>query len=52
MRNIKYLPNLVGLLKTTFLVLKKEVIQPHLPVGIPCYDFTPVISLTLGASLL
>ena len=30
----------------------KEVIQPHLPVGLPCYDFTPVISLTLGASLL
>ena len=30
----------------------KEVIQPHLPVGLPCYDFIPVISLTLGASLL
>jgi hypothetical protein len=28
----------------------KEVIQPHLPVGLPCYDFIPVISLTLGAS--
>ena len=33
-----------------FLVLKKEVIQPHLPVGLPCYDFIPVISLTFGAS--
>ena len=33
-------------------VLKKEVIQPHLPVGLPCYDFIPVIGLTLGASLL
>ena len=21
----------------------KEVIQPHLPVRLPCYDFTPVI---------
>ena len=30
----------------------KEVIQPHLPVGLPCYDFIPVISLTLHASLL
>ena len=30
----------------------KEVIQPHLPVRLPCYDFIPVIGLTLGASLL
>lgn len=30
----------------------KEVIQPHLPVGLPCYDFIPVIGLTLGASFL
>ncbi len=28
----------------------KEVIQPHLPIGLPCYDFIPVISLTLGDS--
>ena len=21
---------------------RKEVIHPHLPVGIPCYDFTPI----------
>ena len=28
----------------------KEVIQPHLPVGLPCYDFIPVIGLTFGAS--
>jgi hypothetical protein len=21
---------------------RKEVIQPHLPVRLPCYDFTPV----------
>ena len=31
---------------------RKEVIQPHLPVGLPCYDLIPVISLTLDASLL
>ena len=30
----------------------KEVIQPHLPIGLPCYDFIPVICLTLDASLL
>ena len=27
----------------------KEVIQPHLPVRLPCYDFTPVTSPTFGA---
>jgi len=30
---------------------KKEVIQPHLPVRLPCYDFTPVTSPTFGALL-
>jgi hypothetical protein len=48
------LPNLIsGLLclKTRLLICPlKEVIQPHLPVGLPCYDFIPVISLTLGTS--
>jgi hypothetical protein len=34
-----------------FVILSiKEVIQPHLPVRLPCYDFIPVISLTFGAS--
>jgi len=28
------------------------VIQPHLPVRLPCYDFTPVTSPALGVSLL
>jgi len=27
------------------------VIQPHLPVRLPCYDFVPVINPTLGSSL-
>jgi hypothetical protein len=27
------------------------VIQPHFPVRLPCYDFTPVTSSTLGVSL-
>ena len=25
---------------------RKEVIQPHLPIRLPCYDFTPVIDFT------
>ena len=29
---------------------KKEVIQPHLPVRLPCYDFTPVISPAFDGS--
>ena len=29
--------------------LRKEVIQPHLPIRLPCYDFTPLTSFTLGA---
>ena len=29
------------------LLLRKEVIQPHLPRRLPCYDFTPVIAPTL-----
>ena len=32
--------------------LRKEVIQPHLPIRLPCYDFTPVIDLTLDNVLL
>ena len=27
---------------------RKEVIHPHLPVRIPCYDFTPIADPTLG----
>ena len=32
--------------------LRKEVIQPHLPIQLPCYDFTPVISPAFGGSFL
>ena len=38
--------------KGAFLLLRKEVIQPHLPIRLPCYDFTPVIDLTFDGSLL
>ena len=32
--------------------LRKEVIQPHLPIRLPCYDFTPVIGPTFDGSFL
>lgn len=32
--------------------LRKEVIQPHLPIRLPCYDFTPVTGSTFGSSSL
>ena len=30
------------------LLLRKEVIQPQVPLRLPCYDFIPVTSFTLG----
>ena len=30
---------------------RKEVIQPHLPVRLPCYDFTPITSPTFDGCL-
>ena len=30
---------------------RKEVIQPHLPIRLPCYDFTPVINPTFDGVL-
>ena len=32
-------------------LLRKEVIQPHLPVRLPCYDFTPITDPTFGSFL-
>ena len=34
------------------LLLRKEVIHPHVLVGMPCYDFTPIAGFTLGSVLL
>ena len=31
-------------------LLRKEVIQPHLPVRLPCYDFVPIASPTFDHS--
>jgi hypothetical protein len=32
-------------------LLRKEVIQPHLPVRLPCYDFVPIAGPTFDGSL-
>ena len=32
-----------------YLLLRKEVIQPQVPLRLPCYDFTPIIDQTLFA---
>lgn len=32
-------------------LLRKEVIQPHLPVRLPCYDFVPIANPTFDGSL-
>ena len=33
-------------------ILRKEVIQPQVPLRLPCYDFTPVADLTVDGCLL
>ena len=33
-------------------LLRKEVIQPHLPIRLPCYDFTLITSPAFGHVLL
>ncbi len=38
-------------MKRSFIFLRKEVIQPHLPIRLPCYDFTPIICPTFGGWL-
>ena len=32
-------------------LLRKEVIQPQVPLRLPCYDFTPITDHTFGACL-
>jgi len=38
-------------LRCLLFLLRKEVIHPHVPVGIPCYDLTPIIDPTFDGSL-
>jgi hypothetical protein len=30
---------------------RKEVIQPQVPLGLPCYDLVPITNITLGRRL-
>ena len=32
-------------------ILRKEVIQPQVPLRLPCYDLVPIVELTFGACL-
>jgi hypothetical protein len=41
---------LQAFLKEVTVSLRKEVIQPHLPVRLPCYDFTPLTRHTFGTA--
>ena len=34
------------------MILRKEVIQPQVPLRLPCYDFTPVAEPTVVSCLL
>lgn len=34
------------------IILRKEVIQPQVPLRLPCYDFTPVTEPTVVGCLL
>ncbi len=42
----------VGVVQAPGLFLRKEVIQPQVPLRLPCYDFTPVADLTVVGCLL
>ena len=39
------------LINSLFFLLRKEVIQPHLLIRLPCYDFTPIIDSTFDCCL-
>ena len=44
--------NLCGNSRNYHALLLKEVIQPQVPLRLPCYDFTPVIGHTVASALL
>ena len=41
-------PLLTEAFELSFVLLRKEVIQPHLPIRLPCYDFTLITTPTFG----
>ena len=44
-------PDAMGGVSKKMKLLRKEVIQPHLPVRLPCYDFVPIANPTFDHSL-
>ena len=59
LNNVKYFQHFVLTLgrykiklRLSWSLLRKEVIQPHLPIRLPCYDFTPITGPTFGRALL
>ncbi len=44
-------PGLTDLEVNFFSLLRKEVIQPQVPLRLPCYDFVPVAGPTLDSCL-
>ena len=56
-RKDSFIPRLVGSYYLSHLVaefspFRKEVIQPQIPLGLPCFDFILVINFTLGQETL
>jgi hypothetical protein len=49
---VRVLPADAGFQVALVVLLRKEVIQPHLPIRLPCYDFTPITSPALEDSYL
>ena len=52
---VKHLIDLKDLkqeLLSLYVLLRKEVIQPHLPIRLPCYDFTLITDPTFDCCLL
>eukprot|EP01037_Dinobryon_pediforme_P005358 gene5358-5410_t len=52
MRTVRLLTKSRGFVPSGPNNVHEEVIQPHLPVRLPCYDFVPITDPTLGSSLL
>ena len=51
MRGTKENPGSLGPEALSAAFLRKEVIQPQVPLRLPCYDFTPVAKPTVVACL-
>lgn len=50
-RPIELIDHLRPALGTIRILLRKEVIQPQVPLRLPCYDFIPITTHTLGTFL-